>query len=56
MQEGVYDAFTKAVTEKVRQFHLGDGLEEGINLGPLINPKAVDRVSQAHAPVFLLQI
>lgn len=44
MQEGVYDAFTKAVTEKVGQFNMGNGLEEGVTLGPLINPKAVDRV------------
>ena len=45
MQEGVYEEFTKAVTKKVASFKLGDGLAEGTTLGPLINMKAVDRVS-----------
>lgn len=44
VQEGIYDEFTKIVAKKVENFHLGDGAQEGVNLGPLINPPAVDRV------------
>jgi hypothetical protein len=45
MQEGVYEEFTKTVAEKVAKFNLGNGLEKGTTLGPLINAKAVDRVN-----------
>ena len=50
MQEGVYDAFTRAVTKLVAGFKVGNGLEEGTTLGPLINDKAVQRVSRMMIP------
>jgi len=55
VQEGVYNAFTKAVTEKVAQFKLGDGLKQGTTLGPLINAKAVQRVSRIQSPISVLE-
>ena len=45
MQEGVYDAFTRAVTKLVAGYQLGNGLEDSTTLGPLISDKAVQRVS-----------
>lgn len=45
MQDGVYDAFTEAVTEKVRKLKQGPGLDPSTTLGPLINDAAVERVS-----------
>ena len=44
VQDSIYDAFAKAVTEKVAEFKQGSGMDPGVTLGPLINPAAVDRV------------
>jgi succinate-semialdehyde dehydrogenase/glutarate-semialdehyde dehydrogenase len=44
VQEGVYDAFAAKLVEAVRQFRLGDGAEEGVNMGPLIDEKAANEV------------
>ncbi|WP_113912375.1 NAD-dependent succinate-semialdehyde dehydrogenase [Roseovarius dicentrarchi] len=46
VQAGVYDAFAeklKAATEKLK---MGDGLEEGVTLGPLINADAITKVQE----------
>ncbi|REC95152.1 NAD-dependent succinate-semialdehyde dehydrogenase [Kushneria indalinina] len=45
VQSGVYDAFVEKLAERVRQLKVGNGQEEGINIGPLINQAAVDKVS-----------
>ncbi|KAK9907600.1 hypothetical protein WJX75_006819 [Coccomyxa subellipsoidea] len=47
VQDGIYDEFTKAVTEKVKKLKQGPGLDPSITLGPLINSAAVERV-QGH--------
>lgn len=39
--------FTKAFTEKVKQFQVGHGFDQGITHGPLIHDRAVSKV-QAH--------
>ena len=43
-QDGIYDEFTKAVTEKVKKLKQGPGLDPSSTLGPLINTAAVERV------------
>lgn len=48
MQESVHDAFAEALTERVRKLRLGDGLEAGVTLGPLITQRAVEGVSPVH--------
>ncbi|CAL5223342.1 g5844 [Coccomyxa viridis] len=45
VQEGIYDAFEKAVTKKVGEFKQGGGLDPSTTLGPLIGHSAVDRVA-----------
>ncbi|WP_029655035.1 NAD-dependent succinate-semialdehyde dehydrogenase [Marinobacter daepoensis] len=47
VQKGVYDAFLEKLTNRVRQLRVGNGLEEGVTIGPLINAAAVDKV-QSH--------
>lgn len=47
VQAGVYDAFAAKLKEKVSALKIGDGLKEGTDLGPLINPDARDKV-RAH--------
>ncbi|WP_299153874.1 NAD-dependent succinate-semialdehyde dehydrogenase [uncultured Tateyamaria sp.] len=44
VQAGVYDAFADKLKTRVAQMKVGDGLEDGTDLGPLINPKASAKV------------
>ncbi|SLN66106.1 Glutarate-semialdehyde dehydrogenase DavD [Roseovarius albus] len=46
VQAGVYDEFAKKLAEKVSQMKIGDGLEEGTILGPLINSDAIVKVQE----------
>ncbi|MEO1637849.1 MAG: NAD-dependent succinate-semialdehyde dehydrogenase [Pseudomonadota bacterium] len=47
VQAGVYDAFAAKFKAAVEALKVGDGMYEGTTLGPLIEPKAVDKV-QSH--------
>ena len=44
VQEGVYDAFVEKFAAKVATAKVGNGFEEGVNQGPLIEDAAVDKV------------
>ncbi|MEN9061351.1 NAD-dependent succinate-semialdehyde dehydrogenase [Ponticoccus litoralis] len=46
VQDGVYDAFAEKLVAAVGKLKVGDGLEEGTDLGPLINQKAIDKVQE----------
>ena len=41
VQDGVYDDFVEKLTELVGGFQLGDGMDAGTTLGPLVNETAV---------------
>lgn len=45
-QSGIYDEFCRKLSEKVAALKLGNGLDEGVNQGPLIEEKAVEKVEQ----------
>ena len=47
VQEGVYDEFAEKLAAAVAQLKVGDGLEEGTALGPLISQAALEKV-EAH--------
>jgi succinate-semialdehyde dehydrogenase/glutarate-semialdehyde dehydrogenase len=47
VQEAIYDAFAAKLSEAVARLKVGDGMEEGVQQGPLITPKAVEKV-EAH--------
>jgi succinate-semialdehyde dehydrogenase/glutarate-semialdehyde dehydrogenase len=47
VQEAVYDAFAARLAEAAAKLKVGDGVEEGVQQGPLITPKALDKV-EAH--------
>jgi len=47
VQAGVYDAFLEKLAARVALLEVGNGLEEGVVQGPLINAAAVDKV-QSH--------
>jgi len=44
VQEGVYDEFANRLAEKVKEMKVGNGLEDGVTQGPLINQAAVRKV------------
>ncbi|MHC0053509.1 NAD-dependent succinate-semialdehyde dehydrogenase [Actibacterium sp. D379-3] len=46
VQAGVYDAFAAKLSRAVAALKVGDGLEDGTDLGPLITPKAVEKVEE----------
>jgi len=46
VQDGVYDAFVEKLTARVAELKVGDGLEDGIAIGPLINQAAIDKVQR----------
>jgi succinate-semialdehyde dehydrogenase / glutarate-semialdehyde dehydrogenase len=51
VHEKMYDAFAAKLTERVRSLRVGDGMEPGVTIGPLINAEALakveDHVSEA---------
>ncbi|MFT4064728.1 NAD-dependent succinate-semialdehyde dehydrogenase [Paraburkholderia sp.] len=47
VQDGIYDAFTSALTQAVRKLRVGDALQGEVEQGPLINAAALKKV-EAH--------
>ncbi|MDE1150096.1 MAG: NAD-dependent succinate-semialdehyde dehydrogenase [Azospirillaceae bacterium] len=45
IQDGIYEAFAQRFTERVKQLKVGDGFEDGVQQGPLINEAAVAKVA-----------
>ena len=46
VQESVYDAFAAKLVERVKKFKVGNGLEPGVTIGPLIDMAAVEKVEE----------
>ncbi|QRX84208.1 NADP-dependent succinate-semialdehyde dehydrogenase [Glaciimonas sp. PAMC28666] len=46
VQAGVYDAFAQKLVAAVAKLKVGDGQQEGVTQGPLIDQKAVQKVEQ----------
>lgn len=44
VQEGIYDKFVTALAAAVSQLKVGDGMQEGVEQGPLIDNAAVEKV------------
>jgi succinate-semialdehyde dehydrogenase/glutarate-semialdehyde dehydrogenase len=44
VQEGIYDAFIKGFAERTAKLKVGNGLEEGVKMGPLANTRRPDAV------------
>ncbi|MEZ5568009.1 MAG: NAD-dependent succinate-semialdehyde dehydrogenase [Halioglobus sp.] len=45
VQEGVFDAFAEKLVAAVKALKVGNGMDEGVNIGPLINDGAFEKVS-----------
>jgi succinate-semialdehyde dehydrogenase/glutarate-semialdehyde dehydrogenase len=46
VQDSVYDEFVKKFAAKVAAVKIGNGFEDGVSQGPLIEPAAVDKVER----------
>jgi succinate-semialdehyde dehydrogenase/glutarate-semialdehyde dehydrogenase len=44
VQDGVYDAFSKRLAEVASEMKVGNGTENGVVIGPLIDMKAIEKV------------
>ena len=44
VQDGVYDKFVEKLTAAVAKFKLGNGLDEGVTMGPLVDEGAANNV------------
>src|SRR6202008_3737759 len=45
-QDKIYDEFVQKLSKKVAAMKIGDGTEQGVTQGPLINMEAVDKVEK----------
>lgn len=52
VQSKIYDEFVEKLTQAVSNLKVGDGLNDGIEQGPLINAGAIDKVCR-HLERFL---
>lgn len=49
VQSGIHDSFVKKFAEAIKtNLHVGNGFEERTTQGPLINAKAVEKVSLSY--------
>ncbi|CAI0765926.1 NADP-dependent succinate-semialdehyde dehydrogenase [Serratia entomophila] len=46
VQDGIYDAFAARLKAAVAKLKVGNGMDDGVTLGPLINQEAVEKVSE----------
>ena len=46
VQRGILDTFVETFSQRVAKMKVGNGLEAGVSIGPLVNQVAVDKVSR----------
>ncbi|WP_113632223.1 NAD-dependent succinate-semialdehyde dehydrogenase [Pectobacterium peruviense] len=46
IQDGVYEVFVSQLAEEVKKLKVGNGMDDGVELGPLIDDAAVEKVEK----------
>jgi len=46
VQDGIYDAFVEKMVKAVKKLKVGEGFEDGVTQGPLINAAAIEKVER----------
>lgn len=46
VQDGIYDAFLEKLKAAVAKLKIGNGIEQGVTIGPMIDSKAVQKVQE----------
>ncbi|WP_020534548.1 NAD-dependent succinate-semialdehyde dehydrogenase [Lewinella cohaerens] len=45
-QAGIYEEFTRRLAEAARKLEVGNGMDDGVSIGPLINSEAMEKVQR----------
>jgi succinate-semialdehyde dehydrogenase/glutarate-semialdehyde dehydrogenase len=58
VQQGIYHEFADALAKRIKELKVGDGLEEGVFIGPLTHERAVEKamrhIDGKHSAVLIL--
>lgn len=46
VQSGVYDAFSQKLSDRVRAMKVGSGMDAGVDIGPMINAAAIEKIDR----------
>jgi succinate-semialdehyde dehydrogenase/glutarate-semialdehyde dehydrogenase len=46
VQDAVHDAFVERLVKRLGELKVGNGMDEGVRIGPLINQEAIDKVRE----------
>lgn len=46
VQEGIHDTFVERLKERVSKFKVGNGLDKGVEIGPLINESGLEKIAR----------
>ncbi|WP_299308973.1 NAD-dependent succinate-semialdehyde dehydrogenase [uncultured Croceicoccus sp.] len=46
VQDGIYDAFADRLVERVRAMTIGRGIDDGVDIGPMIDEKALSKINE----------
>ena len=46
LHDSIYDTFISRLADEIRQLRVGNGMDDGVNVGPLVSEKGVDKVEQ----------
>lgn len=46
VQEGIHDAFIARLTQRVKELNVGDGFSENVQIGPMIDQPAIEKVEE----------
>jgi len=54
VQSGIHDSFVEKLSDAVRRLRVGNGIEPGVTIGPLINAAALNKVAEHVADAVVL--
>jgi len=46
VQDGVYEAFRDKLVRRVKELRVGNGMDEGVDIGPMINDDAITKIER----------
>lgn len=46
LHDSIYDTFVSRLDDEIRKLKVGNGMDEGVSVGPLVSEKGVDKVEQ----------
>lgn len=46
LHDNIYDTFVSRLADEIRKLKVGNGMDEGVSVGPLVSEKGVDKVEQ----------